>query len=89
MKLANRLKHYNTPGVSVAVVNQGRIEWARGFGLRDVDSNKPVNTETMFEAGSISKAIASMGAMWLVQQNRLSLDRDVNKRPHWLEGSRK
>jgi len=32
MKLANRLKHYNTPGVSVAVVNQGRIEWARGFG---------------------------------------------------------
>jgi len=49
-----------------------------GSGLRDVDSNKPVNTETMFEAGSISKAIASMGAMWLVQQNRLSLDRDVN-----------
>jgi CubicO group peptidase (beta-lactamase class C family) len=78
MTLADRLKHYKTPGVSIAVVNRGTIEWARGFGLRDIGNNKPVTPETLFQAGSISKAVASMGAMWLVQQNRLSLDGNVN-----------
>ena len=37
MKLADRMKFYKTPGLSVAVINHGRIEWARGYGVREVN----------------------------------------------------
>jgi CubicO group peptidase (beta-lactamase class C family) len=75
--LADRMKALNVPGVSIAVIHQGKIEWARGFGVREA-GGAPVNAETMFQAGSISKPIAAMAALRLVQDGRLSLDADVN-----------
>ena len=45
--LADRMKALNVPGVSIAVIHEGKIEWARGFGLREV-GGAPVNAETMF-----------------------------------------
>jgi CubicO group peptidase (beta-lactamase class C family) len=59
------------------VIHGGKIEWARGFGVREI-GGKPVNAETMFQAGSISKPIAAMAALKLVQDGKLSLDADVN-----------
>jgi CubicO group peptidase (beta-lactamase class C family) len=76
--IAERLKHHNVPGVSVAVVNGGKIEWARGYGLADVESARPVTPETLFQAASISKPVAAMTVMRLVEQGKLSLDEDVN-----------
>lgn len=78
MPLAERMKFYRVPGVSVAVVSGGRIEWARGFGVKDVSTNEPVTTETLFQAGSISKPVAALAALRLVQDGKLSLDEDVN-----------
>ena len=75
--LAERMKELNVPGVSVAVLHNGKIEWARGFGVRSV-GGEPVNAETMFQAGSISKPLAAMAALRLVQQGKLSLDADIN-----------
>ena len=75
--LADRMKELNVPGVSIAVIHNGKIEWARGFGVRSVGGS-PVNTETMFQAGSISKPLAAMACLRLVQQGKLSLDTDVN-----------
>ncbi|HVG30718.1 MAG TPA: serine hydrolase [Pyrinomonadaceae bacterium] len=80
LPLAERMKFYKVPGVSVAVVSGGRIEWARGFGLKDVSTNEPVTTETLFQAGSISKPVAALAALRLVQEGKLSLDEDVNAR---------
>jgi len=80
MKLADRMSFFNTPGVSVAVINDGRIEWARAYGVREAGSNEPVNTETLFQAGSISKAVTAVAALLLVQQGKLNLDEDVNRR---------
>jgi CubicO group peptidase (beta-lactamase class C family) len=76
--LAERMKFYKVPGMSVAVVNDGKVEWARGFGVKDVSTNEPVTTETLFQAGSISKPVAALAALRLVQDGKLSLDEDVN-----------
>ncbi len=75
--LADRMKELNVPGVSIAVLHNGKIEWARGFGVRSV-GGPPVNAETLFQAGSISKPLAAMACLRLVQQGKLSLDADVN-----------
>lgn len=75
--LAERMKELNVPGVSVAIIHNGKIEWARGFGVRSI-GGPPVNPETMFQAGSISKPIAAMACLRLVQQDKVSLDTDVN-----------
>ena len=80
MKLADRMQFFNTPGVSIAVINNGRIEWARGYGVRAAGSSEQVTTETLFQAGSISKAVTAMAALRLVQQGKLNLDEDVNRR---------
>ena len=75
--LADRMKELNVPGVSIAVIHNGKIEWARGFGVRSI-GGAPVNAETMFQAGSISKPVASLACLRLVQQGKLALDTDVN-----------
>jgi CubicO group peptidase (beta-lactamase class C family) len=77
--LAARMAFYHTPGVSIAVVNDGRLHWARGFGVREQGRPEPVTERTLFEAGSISKPIFALGAMRLVQEGRLALDEDVNR----------
>jgi CubicO group peptidase (beta-lactamase class C family) len=78
MKLAERMAHYKIPGLSVAVINHGKIEWARAYGVVEKDSNKPVTPDTLFLAGSISKPIAAVAGLRLVEQGKLDLDEDVN-----------
>jgi CubicO group peptidase (beta-lactamase class C family) len=80
MNLADRMRHYAVPGVSIAVINQGRIEWARGFGVKDTTTNQPVTSETLFQAGSISKPVSAAAALHLVQEGKLDLDENVNDR---------
>jgi CubicO group peptidase (beta-lactamase class C family) len=76
--IGERLEHYKIPGVSIAVVNDGRVEWARAYGLKDATTKEPVTTETLFQAGSISKPVAALAALKLVEQGKLSLDEEVN-----------
>src|SRR5229473_778871 len=78
MIIAERMKHYKVPGVSVAVIEAGKLEWAREYGVTSVGGGKPVNAETLFQAASISKHVAAMVALRLVEQGKLSLDEDVN-----------
>ena len=76
--LADRMAHHKVPGLSVAVIDSGRIVWARGFGVKEAGGTDSVTTETLFQAGSISKPTFAVGLMRLVQDGRLSLDEDVN-----------
>jgi CubicO group peptidase (beta-lactamase class C family) len=78
--LEERMRHYKTPGVSVAVIRDFKIEWARGYGVKDAETGEPVTERTLFQAGSISKPVAAMAALKKVEQGRLSLDEDVNRR---------
>ncbi len=80
MKLAERMGFHNTPGVSIAVINNGVVEWARGYGVREAGGSDPVTVDTRFQAASISKPVAAVAALRLVKQGRLKLDEDVNLR---------
>lgn len=75
--LSKRMADLHIPGVSIAVIHHGAIEWARGYGVRQL-SGSPVTTDTIFQAGSISKAVAALAALRLVQNGKLSLDSNVN-----------
>jgi len=78
MTLAERMKFYNVPEISIAFFENGRVTWARAYGLADTTMNKPVTPDTLFQAASISKSITAFAALRLVQQGKLSLDEDVN-----------
>jgi CubicO group peptidase (beta-lactamase class C family) len=78
LNLTDRMKFYKVPGVSVAVIDQGAIAWARGYGVREADTKNPVTTETLFQAASISKLVAALVALRVVERRRLKLDEDVN-----------
>ena len=78
LALADRMRVHHTPGVSVAVVNNGVIEWARGYGVLEAGAPERVTPHTRFQAASISKPVAAMAALRLVQDGRLALDEEVN-----------
>lgn len=73
-----RLKQLGIPGISLAFVNNGKVEWARAYGMADIANNKPMTPETMLLAGSISKPIAALRAHQMVESGQLSLDANVN-----------
>ena len=60
-KLADRMQFYKVPGVSVAVISGGKLQWARGYGLLEVGKNTPITTETLFQACSITKPVIAVG----------------------------
>ncbi len=76
--LAERMAVYNVPGVSIAYIRDGKIAWARGYGLKQ-KGGEPVTPDTLFQAGSISKPVAAMSVLSLVQAGKLDLDADVNR----------
>jgi CubicO group peptidase (beta-lactamase class C family) len=78
MKMADRMAHYKVPGVSVAFFDHGQIIWTKAYGFADVVAKKPVTPDTLFQAASISKPVAALAALRLVQDGKLSLDEDVN-----------
>ena len=78
MKLADRMAFHKVPGVSIAVINDAKLEWAKGYGVLESGSTRAVTAETLFQAASISKPVAAMAALALVEQGKLSLDEDVN-----------
>ncbi len=80
MKLADRMRFYKTPAVSIALINDGRIEWARGYGMLEAGGKEQITPETLFQAASISKSLTAMLTLRLVEQGKLDLDSDVNKR---------
>jgi CubicO group peptidase (beta-lactamase class C family) len=76
--LAGRMAALNVPGVSIAVFDDYRIVWARGYGVADAETGTKTTIETLFQAASISKPVAAAAALRLVERRQLRLDEDVN-----------
>jgi len=70
--------YYNVPGVSIAVINDGGIEWAKGYGVLESGNDDLVTTETIFQTGSIAKPVVSAAALSFVERGDLALDDEVN-----------
>lgn len=64
--LVKRMEHYHIPGASVAIVKDGKIHWAKAYGIANTNTQHPVDTATLFQAGSISKPLAALAALQLV-----------------------
>jgi len=75
--LQERMAHYKVPGVAVAVLKNGRVVAAAGYGVREAGTHDVVDADTLFSVGSISKVVAAATTLRLVADGRLDLDRDV------------
>src|SRR5688500_15473916 len=72
--IAQQMQKRQITGLSLAIIQRGKIVKARGYGVTDRTSRTPVTPSTLFQAGSISKPVAALGALRLVEQGRVSLD---------------
>lgn len=76
--IEERMEHYGVPGVSIAVIKDSKIVWSKAYGIMDKETNEPVTTTTLFQAGSISKPVAAYGALKEVELGKLTLDENIN-----------
>lgn len=80
LTLQKLMEIYKVPGLSVAVIDNFEIAWAKGYGVTEMGTSSPVTPHTMFQAGSVSKPVAAAGALFLVQEGKLSLDENINNK---------
>ena len=80
LDLAQVMQLANDPGLAVAVIDGFKIAWTKGYGFTEPSGTRRVTGRTLFQAASISKPVTAMGMLALVQQEKLSLDEDVNAR---------
>jgi CubicO group peptidase (beta-lactamase class C family) len=79
------MQHVGVPGLSIAVIRDGRIIWSDAFGVRNNETREPVTTDTPFEAASFSKAAFAYAVLKLCSQGKLSLDAPLwNYRPNYF-----
>jgi len=76
--LSDRMQALHIPAVSVAVIHHGKIDWAKGFGVTQ-KGGPPVDPHTLFQAASVSKVVAAIAAMKLVQAGKIDLSADANR----------
>lgn len=65
------------PGLSIAIIEDGRLSWQGAFGERNADTGEPVTEATVFEAASLSKPVFAYAVMKLVDKGTLDLDRPL------------
>lgn len=75
--IEGEMRRLHVPGMSVAVIDQSRLAWAKGYGVV-TPGGAAVTPETLFQAASISKPVVAFGAMTMVQSGQLDLQADVN-----------
>lgn len=76
--LEERMEHYGVPGVSIAVVANGMVEWSGNFGVKDRISLEEVTESTLFQAASISKPVTALGTLQLAKSRQWDIRADVN-----------
>ena len=76
--IEERMTHYKVPGLSIAVIKDYKIDWAKGYGEADVSEHRKVTEETVFQAASISKSLNAVGVLKLVQDGKIDLSLDIN-----------
>jgi len=78
-QLQERMKFYQTPGLSITVIKDSRILWTKTYGVADYDLQNPVTKETLFSVGSLSKGITALTVLSLIHKGQFKLDDDVNQ----------
>lgn len=79
-KPAQSLALYKVPGVSVAVIRDSKLDWAKAYGVKIAGDKHALDVATLFQAASISKSVAAVAAMHMVQFGNFTLDENVNSK---------
>lgn len=75
--IRDRMKFHKIPSVSMAIINNGKIEWIKTYGYADIGNKRLANNSTLYQVASISKSVVGLGMMKLVQDGQLSLSTDI------------
>lgn len=76
--IEERMKHYKVPALSLAIVDNYEIKWAKAYGVIEKGKNRAATTETAFQSASISKSINGLAVMHLVEKGKTDLESDIN-----------
>lgn len=76
--IEERMKYYGINGLSMAVINDYKIDWVKNYGWANVEDKIPITDATLFQPGSISKSVNALGIMKLYQDKEVDLFKDVN-----------
>src|SRR5436190_19743044 len=76
--IPDRMAYYHVPGLSLACIHNGTVEWTQAFGVARV-GGEPVTPETLFQASSIGMPVTAVAVLRLVEQGKLNLDADVRQ----------
>jgi CubicO group peptidase (beta-lactamase class C family) len=69
----------SVPGVSAAIVENGKYEWSQGYGLADLENFVPATSRTLYRLASVSKPLTATATMQLWERGKLNLDAPVQK----------
>ena len=83
--IEQRMHLHRVPGLSIAVIKDRQLIWAKGYGLLSADASEPVNSQTVFSVGSVSKLVTALATLRLVSLGKLKLDEDVNQYLTWWQ----
>ncbi|MDO1500945.1 serine hydrolase domain-containing protein [Winogradskyella maritima] len=78
LNLLERMKVHKTPAVSIAVIKNYELDWAKAYGFADKETQIPATTETLFQAASISKSLNAVGVLRWAETNTIDLNADIN-----------
>jgi CubicO group peptidase (beta-lactamase class C family) len=76
-RLPNMMEWANVPGLSIALIKDGKLAWARGFGVREANKQAPVDADTIFPAASLSKSVFTYAVLKLREEKLIDLDRPL------------
>jgi CubicO group peptidase (beta-lactamase class C family) len=79
LNLEARMEELKVPGVSLAIVRDGKLRWAKGYGYANTNTSSKVDANTLFQAGSISKPVAALSVLKLLEEGKVDLETDVNQ----------
>lgn len=77
--ISDQIADNNIPGMSIAIVEDNQIKYAKGFGARDLKDNLPATKDTLYGVASITKSFTAAAIMKLVEKGKLDLEDKVNK----------
>src|ERR1700712_2976391 len=77
LNIKERMRFYQVPSVSIALINNGKIEWAKSYGYADLKEKRQADTNTIYQVASISKSINALCILKLYQDGRLAIEQDI------------
>jgi CubicO group peptidase (beta-lactamase class C family) len=77
--IKTEMEKQKIPGISLAVIREGKVILAKGYGLANVEHQVPVRPETIFQSGSMGKQFTATAVMMLMEEGKLNLDDKITK----------